>query len=60
MEVANTSQNQQKVHKKMEQYLSNHMDPTVLEFEKLSDRYKSKYTKFSNIEEFELWLIVNK
>ena len=54
MEVANTSQNQQKVHKKMEQYLSHHMDPVVLEFEKLSDRYKSKYTKFSNIEEFEL------
>ncbi len=28
----------------------NNLDKTVVEFEKLSERYKSKYTKFSTLE----------
>jgi hypothetical protein len=50
MESASSSSNLPKVHKQLELFLMNNLDKTVVEFEKLSERYKSKYTKFSTLE----------
>lgn len=54
-QVLNEALNPQpKVFKQLDGYISGNLQVVVPEFEKLSDRYKSKYTKCTTVEDFEI------
>jgi hypothetical protein len=44
----------QKTYKQLDTFLSAHMEQIIPQFEALNDKYKSKFTKFTTLADFEL------